>query len=364
MGHKGETLVTVTIGILLLSSSLFCVVGEKPDLDATVLAALAATQGAQATATGFAASVETAVAATVEAAPELAQATAAPVTVATTASRPTPTPDPTAMPTNTPLPPPPIPAPADGDVFIRPADSMEMVYVPEGEFIMGSPDGEGSPDERPQHGVYLDAFWIDRYEVTNDQYRAFVEATGNRVPNDWQDGEIPAGKEDHPVEDVIWEHAQAYCQWAGARLPTEAEWEKAARGTDAREYPWGDEFDCHTGNFDDQQRTLVSVEPDCDGYVRSAPVGSFPAGDSPYGALDMAGNVGEWVADWYDDDYYSRSPNTDPPGPDSGEYRVVRGGSWYDFHVGARSADRRWINPGDSHDYVGLRCGVSSTSFE
>ena len=225
---------------------------------------------------------------------------------------------------------------------------------------MGSPDGEGEDEEHPQHTVSLDAFWIDRYEVTNDQYRAFVEATGNRVPYDWQKGEIPAGKQDHPVVRVSWEDAQAYCQWAGARLPTEAEWEKGARGTDARQYPWGNTFDGSRLNFCDRNCEFDWKDTDVDdGYARTAPVGSFPAGASPYGALDMAGNVWEWVADWYDGDYYRRSPGSNPAGPDSGGYRVLRGGSWSSYPGRARSAYRDWIGPGCTLWDFGFRCCVS-----
>ena len=242
------------------------------------------------------------------------------------------------------------PTPVAGETSTRPADGMAMVYVPAGEFLMGSPDGEGMPDEHPQHTVYLDAFWIDRYEVTNDQYRQCVETGTCDAPTSCDWGEPTygdAGKGDHPVVCVSWHDAEAYCGWAGARLPTEAEWEKAARGTDGRRYPWGDEWDgerCNTKRADRGDRT---------------PGGTYsPGGDSPYGCADMAGNVWEWVADWYDDDYYSRSPDSNPPGPDSGDHRVCRGGSWPPMHYYARSALRFGTIPDLTTIHTGFRCCV------
>ena len=314
-------------------------------------------------------------------------------------------PAPTAMPTDTPVPLTPIPAPAAGDAFVRPADDMEMAYVPEGEFIMGSTVAEAEnafqsckeviedcdrawfEAEQPQHTVYLDGYWIDRYEVTNEQFARFVDATGHRTDaenkgtgwvftdGEWQEIEDvdwlhPHSPDanifdqmDHPVVQVSWNDARAYCAWGGARLPTEAEWEKAARGTDGLRYPWGNTFDGSRLNFCDRNCELDWKETDAnDGYARTAPVGSYPAGASPYGALDMAGNVWEWVADWYDEDYYSRSPNTNPQGPESGEWRVVRGGSWYNNRNWARCADRSRLNPDITNYNLGFRCCVSSTS--
>jgi serine/threonine-protein kinase len=278
-----------------------------------------------------------------------------------TALPPTETPAPTATalpPTETPTPEP-TPRPSLGDTWTRPADGMEMVYVPAGEFLMGS--DEGFDNEKPQHTVYLDAFWIDRTEVTNAQYRPCVEGGACPEPECWGDDRFNGP--DHPVVCVSREYAAAYCQWAGGRLPTEAEWEKAARGTDGRIYPWGDAFDGTRLNYCDANCEYEHRDTGFDDrYAWTAPVGSYPTGASPYGALDMAGNVQEWVADWYADDYYGRSPERNPKGPDAGGYWVFRGGSWDDDSARARCAYRNGgIQDGWSHNN-GFRCGLSSTS--
>ncbi|MCS6994880.1 MAG: formylglycine-generating enzyme family protein, partial [Anaerolineales bacterium] len=251
-------------------------------------------------------------------------------------------------------------------ILVRERDGMEMVYVPAGEFLMGSPAGVGWSDERPQHVVYLDAFWIDRTEVTNAMYARFLNERGNQEEGGvtWLDEgyarvhqsggrwAADAGYEEHPVVAVSWFGAAAYCEWAGARLPTEAEWEKAARGTDGRTYPWGDAAPtCSLLNF-------WPSASDC--VVGTSAVGSYPAGASPYGALDMAGNVWEWVADWYDENYYANSPSRNPQGPSSGSAHVLRGGSWYDFVNSVRPAYRYGNGPG--YRYVslfGFRCVLS-----
>jgi formylglycine-generating enzyme required for sulfatase activity len=231
---------------------------------------------------------------------------------------------------------------------------MVIVYVPAGEFLMGSSDAQLKQDTAageafgyletdcikllegvgPQHTVALDAFWIDKTEVTSARYHTCVEAGACAAPGACFVGlqtYHDATKADHPVVCVGYDQAKAYCERAGARLPTEAEWEKAARGTHGRLYPWGNTFDSSKVNFSDRNCEIRSEYTDLDdGYACTTPVGSFPAGARPYGVLDMAGNVYEWVSDWYDGGYYSRSPDRNPPGPDSGEYHGVRGGSWSD----------------------------------
>ena len=202
------------------------------------------------------------------------------------------------------------PAQGPGQQRIGP-DGQTLVWVPSGSFMMGSDDGPD--DERPIHRVTLDGFWIGRCEVTNAQYRAFCNATGREFPASSNQGD------DHPVGAVNWYDAQAYCAFYGYTLPTEAQWEYAARGPSVPTYPWGDEWDaqkcCNWANLGPGDRTF--------------PVGSFPAGASWCGALDMAGNVWEWCADWYSETYYQVSPEWNPPGPESGESRVVRGDSWW-----------------------------------
>jgi formylglycine-generating enzyme required for sulfatase activity len=230
-----------------------------------------------------------------------------------------------------------------------------MVFVPAGEFIMGGPGGVGRGDEYPQHSVYLDAFYIGKYEVTNAEYKGCVEAGACDLPDgdrSWTRDSYYGNPEydDYPVIQVSWYDAQAYCEWKGLRLPTEAEWEKAARGTDGREYPWGNEFDSHQCNTGETR------------IFDTAEVGSFPEGASAYGALDMAGNVLEWVADWYDPNYYSGAPDRNPLGPSSGDLRVLRGGSWY-LSGGSAACARRYPYLPDYRYYdVGFRVAASPSS--
>jgi formylglycine-generating enzyme required for sulfatase activity len=226
-------------------------------------------------------------------------------------------------------------------------DGAMLVYVPAGQFLMGSDqaDHEADQDEKPQHIPFLDAYWLDRTEVTNAMYTRCIEADACTAPMHSARYPLPEYAE-HPVSGVTWFQAGEYCRWAGRRLPTEAEWEKAARGTDGRLYPWGNTApDDKLLNFGKQVNNTT-------------PVGSYPAGASPYGALDMAGNVWEWVADGYDPTYYAHTPTTNPPGGISANQRVVRGGAWGVDARAVRSANRFWAFPG-RNDTDGFRCAVS-----
>jgi len=282
-------------------------------------------------------------------------------------------PSPTATPPPPTATPTPLPQPIETRVWE--ADGAEMVFVPAGEFLMGSE--ELGDDERPAHQVDLDGFWIDQYEVSNERFARFVDATGYQTEAEelgwgwvWKGSdsstELTAGWEevegadwrhphgpdssiedrmDHPVVLVSWNDADAYCRWAGKGLPSEAQWEKAARSTDGRRYAWGDEFDSTRAN------TKESRQDD------TTPVGSFsPQGDSPYGASDMTGNVWEWVADWYSSDYYSQSPSANPTGPITGNDRVLRGGSWSFNQFYALTSFRHKVGPNYTYDFVGFRC--------
>lgn len=278
---------------------------------------------------------------------------------------PTPTPIPI-LPTPTPKPPPPTPTPAPTNTPVptltpqpgetptspppsptvelvpRPVD--RMVTIPAGEFLMGADDKED--DERPSHTVSVEAFEIDIYEVTNAEFAFFVEQTGYVTeaekagePETWRTY-ATEGREAHPVVKVTWADAEAYCRWVGKRLPTEAEWEKAARGTDGRIYPWGNDWDPAKANSRES------------GYRGTLVVGSLPDGASPYGVMDMAGNVWEWTADWY-----QAYPGSDMTSPYFGEqYRVTRGGGWFSDAFHLRTANRSATAPEARNDDLGFRC--------
>ena len=244
----------------------------------------------------------------------------------------------------------------DGAIVTEPV-RIELVRVPAGEFLMGSDpakDSSAQDGEKPQHRVTLAEFYIGRYKVTNAQYAAFVQATGRGAPDHWENSSVPAGKEDHPVVYVSWDDAVAFTQWLGEEndlafgLCTEAEWEKACRGTNGLIYPWGDAFDASKANTSESS------------VGTTTPVGTYsPAGDSPYGVADVSGNVWEWVADWYAGDYYQTSPAENPQGPETGGFRVLRGGSFYDDGRGARCAGRNYYNADFRYDVYGLRVCVS-----
>jgi len=236
----------------------------------------------------------------------------------------------------------------EGDTWTRPQDGMQMVFIPAGDFLMGSAGSDGAqPDELPQHTVSLEAYWIAQTEVTNAMFRRFVTDTGY----EW--GGAFTGADDQPVVSVSWEEAVAYCEWAGVHLPSEAQWEKAARGPDGRLYPWGDQpASCEYAVMDGGQG---DGQGGC-GKDGPWPGGSRPDGASPYGILDMSGNVWEWVADWYSEAYYRHSPSADPGGPELGEYRVVRGGSWNNTARHLHAAYRERDNPGVRFANYGFRC--------
>ena len=238
--------------------------------------------------------------------------------------------------------------------------SQDMVLIPAGAFQMGS---YTYGDERPVHTVYLDAFHIDKYEVTNAQYKEFVDANPqwrkDRIPNkyhdgdylkDWRGNSYPAGKSNYPVVYVSWYAANAYAKWAGKRLPTEAKWEKAARGgLVGKRYPWGDSISRNDANY--------SGTGGKDRWKETSPVGRFsPNG---YGLYDLSGNVWEWCSDWYAKDYYGKSPARNPKGPRSGIWQVIRGGSWYNRTGFLRCADRYYSSLIKTDNDIGFRCGMS-----
>jgi formylglycine-generating enzyme required for sulfatase activity len=273
-----------------------------------------------------------------------------------------------------------------GDTWTRPADGMLLHFIPAGEFLMGSTDSDpdASSDEKPQHTVTLDAYWIDQTEVTNAMFERYVQETGyqttaekagsgyifNTSTKSWEDTQGADwrhprglsssldGLENHPVVQGSWDDAVAYCSWAGGRLPSEAEWEKAARGVDGRIFPWGNQTVAGgLLNFADLNLDVDWADRSIDdGYQFTAPVGSYPAGASPYGLFDMAGNVWEWVQDWYSETYYASSPASNPTGLSSGDYRALRGGPWVGGSMVVRTAVRGWYNPDYRSVSGGFRC--------
>lgn len=226
----------------------------------------------------------------------------------------------------------------------------EVVSIPAGPFLRGT--NAGGYDEQPQRTLILGAFAIDRYEVTNFQYQQFVDAAGHRKsgpPARYAKNMGRMRGVNQPVVYVSWDDAEAYCRWKGKRLPTEAEWEKAMRGTDGRLWPWGNVELANGANW-------VRVQ---DGYDVTASVGSFKTDRSPYGVMDGAGNVMEWVADWYSENYYKDAPELNPQGPEYGVYRVLRGGGYTTSGADIRITSRSKMVPDFRDETIGFRCAVS-----
>lgn len=237
-------------------------------------------------------------------------------------------------------------------VYVGTVDYGEMVLIPAGEFSMGSNNGRDR--EKPVHTVYLDAYYMDKYEVTNGQYKAFCDATGRSYPRD-PVSDYLFNYPNYPVVYVSWNDAKAYAEWAGKRLPTEAEWEKAARGgLEGKTYPWGDEDPGTHCNWYGYTGSLTSQMPDFFSNRGPLPVSSFEA--NGYGLSGMAGNVSEWVNDWYDGNYYANGPSNNPPGPDTDSFLVLRGGGWYYNANYLRVAYRCYSSPTRRNYVIGFRC--------
>ena len=242
---------------------------------------------------------------------------------------------------------------------------MEFVRIPVGEFWMGDSEEQASKDEKPYHKVYLDEYLISKYPVTNRQYQVFVHESNHAAPLYWKNGLIPRGLEDHPTVNINWNAAIFFCRWVSQQtgqlinLPSEAQWEKAARGTDQRIYPWGDQKPhpslCNYDNGGILDTLFYNIRK------TTTPIGKYsPQGDSPYGCVDMSGNVWEWCNDLYDANYYRNSPTSNPTGPISGKERIIRGGSWAYSVSYLRSAVRVANSPTNSGNDIGFRCILSS----
>lgn len=241
-------------------------------------------------------------------------------------------------------------------------DGKEMVLIPGGWFAMGlsetseqnkTPDKQYDVYAMPKHSVWLDAFYMDRHEITRSEYGQFLGEMGNREPFDWAKQLIAS--ERNPVFGVTWEDAQAYCRWANKQLPSEAQWERAARGVEGHTYPWGnDPVDSTRADYcgDDCERNAT----DQFGGGGPVPVGSHPRGQTPLGIYNLAGNVAEWVYDWLDRDYYSKSPERNPVNDTAKEYRVVRGGGWHSTAWYLKGSSRDWAEPNRANQPVGIRC--------
>ncbi len=229
-------------------------------------------------------------------------------------------------------------------------DPVEMVNIPSGTFIRGSASGEGRLDEQPKRKIYVNSFAIDKYEVSNVRYKAFLDETLHKPPfNVYGEGPLSSEVEiSHlPVVQVTWHDAVDYCFWAGKRLPTEAEWEKAARGTDDRLFPWGHE---------PPTPSRAQFDGEWDGKNTMKRVDSFEEGQSSLGVFQLSGNVREWTQDWYDAEYYANAPDANPKGPETGILKVIRGGSWRSFDADLRTTSRGKGGFALKTHGIGFRC--------
>lgn len=221
--------------------------------------------------------------------------------------------------------------------------SAYRVLIPAGEFLMGSPEGVGTSDQYPQHMVYVDSYYIDKHEVTVGQYKDFAKDTGRQMR-----GQPLRSTDQHPASHVTWDDADAYCKWAGGRLPTEAEWEKAARGATTTKWSFGDD-ESKLGEYA--------------WYSQNSGGGAHPVGQkkpNQYGLYDMHGNVWEWCSDWNSEDYYKSSPAKNPKGPAEGIARIVRGGSWNVLGDYLFSSNRLSGKSDESNDFIGFRCALTA----
>lgn len=245
-------------------------------------------------------------------------------------------------------------------------DGAVMILIPGGEFLMGAEnnDKEAGSGEKPARKVTLKDYYIYKYEVTNAQFNKFVQETGYKADGEWK-LLYSNFSVNHPVSEVSYTDAEAYAKWAGGRLPTEAEWEKAARGTDGRKYPWGNEWNpefCNNREMKVRRNNVAKLEKFNGIWFGTLPVGSYPDGKSPYGVMDMAGNVSEWCADWFGEDYYRENINDSPKGPPEGEERVLRGGSFYDKPEQMRCSSRDEDDPEKWCNLYGFRVVVETDS--
>ena len=239
-------------------------------------------------------------------------------------------------------------------VFLKPSYgnkvlNQEMVYFSAGEFEMGSPMGTGKKNEYPKHKVYLDAFYLDKFEVTFADFEAYLAAHSKKYPTitGWVDRKARADLINKPIFGLQWKRCRNYCEWRKKRMPTEAEWERAARGSENRTYPWGNE---------PPDKTRANFGNCC--FVRKGKVhkevGHYKKGNTPEEISDLGGNVAEWVSDWYDKKYYKKAPYKNPKGPKKGKYHVIRGGAWNSLPMYLRSSSR--YGDSDAKDYYGIGC--------